>query len=941
MLRRELLQISRVVFATLFFQIAGIVPVLNAQNNQNGSNPAIYIPLTTFDYDTALFSISGPVNVLTVGANGFRAYFDLENSGISEITELQVWLLIYYLDRSGPALYEKSFSTSILPGSSNSFFLDEPLEGNGKPLDGVIVPFKVTFADNTFWNLTENYLAKNGRNSNGTSRSNSNESGNPMRTTGSEPYLNGRNRPGTEPAIAGRVLDAVQMSEQIRLDGVLDEEAWKRAEPATGFLQSEPIEGIRASENTEVFVLYDENTLYIGANLYDSDPGGILGYQKQRDEGLWSDDRFMWIIDTFMDGRTGYFFETNPAGLLGDGLIGSSGGGRGGGGGGFFGGGGGGGGVNKSWDGIWNIETSIHEKGWTAEISIPFQTLNFDPENDVWGINFQRTIRRKNEELRWSGHKRNQSLTRPVHAGRLNGIRGISQGLGLEIKPYATLGRSNTPNIIEDGIFLPNPEDPTDDPREIGLDISYNITSSLRSAISVNTDFAEVEVDQRRVNLTRFPLFFQEKRDFFLEGSSVFGFSPRSGVTPYFSRRIGLTEGEQIPVIVGGRLAGTVGRNEIGLIQVRTDENIHAEAPVEDFTVARIKRSLFEQSSIGAIYTRRASEAFSGENALVDRHTVGADVNLFTSKFLGDKNLQFEGFYVWHTDPEDPEREGTPTLNDLSARGFSINYPNDLLNSRVSYRELGEDYNPSLGFVRRNGFRRVEPSIGINPRPDFIPWLRRIRFRGQWRHLWDMSNRLVTRNIQYTVFNPRFESGDSFSVQYNQNLELLDEEFEISDGIFVPVGEYSYNEWKITAFSAGKRQISGFFNLSFGDFWSGEKLQYSVNLSLRPFPGLNLESMFSANDVTLPQGNFKTNLYRFESGFFPTPWTSLISSLQYDDVSEVVGLFAKLRWIVKPGNDLFLVYTHNWRNLSDSIWKFDTKTLSQGAASKINFTHRF
>jgi hypothetical protein len=939
MMLRVFIQISRVVCATLFFQITGIVPVLHAQNIQTGSYPATYIPLTTFEYDTALFEISGPVNVLVTEKNGFRAYFDLENSGQSEITELQVWLLVYYRGRSEPALFEKSFSTSILPGSSNSFFLDETLKGDGEPVDGVIVPLKITFADNTIWNLSDNYLANDNVKGNGTSRSNDNGSRYSKRSIGSEPYLNERNRPGAETANASRVLDAVQITEQINLDGVLDEEVWKTAEPATGFLQTEPVEGVRASEITEVFVLYDEKNLYIGANLYDSDPNGILGFQKKRDEGLWSDDRFMWIIDTFLDGRTGYFFETNPAGLLGDGLIGS-GGGRGGHGG-FFGGGGGGGGVNKSWDGIWNVETSIHDQGWTAEIRIPFQTLNFDPENDVWGINFQRTIRRKNEELRWSGHKRNQPLTRPVHAGRLNGIRDISQGLGLEIKPYATLGRSNTPNIIEDGIFLPNPEDPTDDPREIGFDISYNITSSLRSAISVNTDFAEVEVDQRRVNLTRFPLFFQEKRDFFLEGSSVFGFSPRSGVTPYFSRRIGLTEGEQIPVLFGGRLAGTVGRNEIGLIQVRTDENVHAEAPVEDFTVARIKRSLFEQSTIGAIYTRRSSDALNEESAFVDRHTVGADFNLFTSKFLGDKNLQFEGFYIWHTDPEDPEREGTPILNDLSARGFSINYPNDTWNSRISYRELGEDYDPSLGFVRRNGFRRVEPNLGFNPRPDFIPWLRQLRFRGQWRHLWNMSNQLVTRNIQYTVFNPRFESGDSFSVQFNQNFELLDEEFEISDGLFIPAGEYSYNEWRIFAFTAGKRPVSGFFNVSFGDFWSGEKLQYSVNLSLRPFPGLNLESMFSVNDVTLPQGDFKTKLYRFESGFFPTPWTSLIGSLQYDDVSEVVGLFTKFRWIVNPGSDIFLVYTHNWRNVGASIWDFDTRTLSQGAASKINYTYRF
>ncbi len=923
------MQIYRSVFIFTILTFAAFANQLHAQNNHNGSHAATYIPLTTFEYENAPFSIPGPVNVLTVGEDAFRAYFDLENSGSSEIKELQVWLMVYYQGRSDPALFEKTFSTSILPGSTLNFFWDQPLNEWEVPVDGTIVPLKITFADRSVWNLLENHLA------------NGNANGHRVLSNENEPSSNNRISRRTGPVAAARNLEAVHITGQIRIDGVLDEEVWQRAEPATNFLQTEPTEGLEASEHTEVYVLYDEKNLYLGANLFDSDSDGILGYQMKRDEGLSSDDRFMWIIDTFLDGRTGYFFETNPAGLLGDALIGSSGGRRGGGGGGFFGGGGGGRGTNKSWDGIWTVETTIHDQGWTAEIRIPFQTLNFDPANDAWGINFQRTIRRKNEELRWSGHKRNQPLAQPIHAGRLTGLKNISQGSGLEIKPYATLGTSNTPNIIDEGVFMPNPDKQSDDPKEIGLDISYNITSSLRGALSVNTDFAEVDVDQRRVNLTRFPLFFQEKRDFFLEGSSLFSFAPNNDVTPFFSRRIGLTEGEQIPVIFGARLTGTVGRNEIGFLQVRTDKNSLALAPVEDFSVARIKRSFFDQSTAGMIYTRRASEAFNDEPALDDRHTVGADLNLNTAKFLGDKNLQFEAFLVWHTDPKDPEREGVPTFNNLSARGLRLNYPNDVWTSSVSYRELGDDYDPSIGFVRRNGFRRVDPNIGFNPRVPAISWLRQLRFRGNWRHFWDMSNNLVTRNIQYTILNPRLESGDSFSVQFNQNLELLDEEFEINDGIILPIGEYSYSEWRITAFTARKRPVAGFFNVTIGDFWTGTRLQYSANVDVNLVPGLTLEGSYEVNDVTLPEGDFKTNLYRFEGGFFPTPWSSLTSSIQYDDISEVIGFFAKLRWTVNPGNDIFMVYTHNWRNIGNSIWDFDTETLSRGAISKINYTHRF
>ena len=919
----------QVSLAVMVFYLIDWVQSSYAQTIRNGSQPVSPIPLTTLQLENVPFTISGPGNFLAFGEES-RVFFEIKNTGVSEITGLHIWLMIYYQERTGPVLFERTFSTSMLPGSSKSLNWDVPLEYSGMPVDGLIVPFRIDFSDGTDWNINEYYLANGSR------------FDEPSVGSGLPPI--GPGRPGPIPVLTVKSMDAVQLSGQISLDGVLDEEVWKSAKPATGFLQSEPTEGLAATEITEVYVLHDENNLYIGANLYDSDPGGVLGYQKKRDEGLSSDDRFMWIIDTFLDGRTGYFFETNPAGLLGDGLIGSTGRAGGGGVGIFFGtdgGGGGGGGrgaVNKSWDGVWTVATSIHDKGWTAEVRIPFQTLNFDPAKDAWGINFQRTIRRKNEEVRWSGHKRNQRLTSPVHAGRLNGLQGISQGIGLEIKPYAVLGRQNVPNIIDDGVLLPNPADRTATPSDVGLDISYNITSSLRGAVSVNTDFAEVEVDQRRVNLTRFPLFFQEKRDFFLEGSSSFSFSPRNGVTPYFSRKIGLSEEGQIPILFGARLGGTIGRNEIGIIQVRTDEKLSADVPVEDFSIARIKRSIFQQSSAGLIYTRRASNGINGEPALKDRHTVGTDINLVTSKFLGNKNLEFDGFLVWHNDPE---RGGTATFNDLSARGLRINYPNDFFAGNVSYRELGEDYDPALGFVTRNGFRRAESRLSINPRPEFISAIRQVKFWHQWRYFWDMSDRLVTKNIKIAFFELIFADGDNLELALNRNFELLDEAFEIHDGITIPVGEYSFDEWEISGWGARQRPVSGQYIFRWGDFWSGKREHYSFSVNVKPFPGINIATTYQYNDVTLPQGDFKTNLYQIEGGLHLTPWSSFASSLQYDDVSEVIGLFAKYRWIVNPGNDFFFVYTQNWKNLGDNVWDFDTKLLSRGATSKINYTHRF
>ncbi len=709
--------------------------------------------------------------------------------------------------------------------------------------------------------------------------------------------------------------------EGIHLDGHLDEQIWYRATPATGFLQEEPDEGAPATEETAVYVLYDASDLYIGAILYDSAPDGILAYQKQRDAGLGTDDRFMWILDTFLDGRTGYFFEINPAGLMGDGLLGA---------GGHF-------GVNKSWDGIWEARVARRADGWSAEIRIPFRTLNFRPDQDTWGINFQRTVRRKNEETRWNGHRRNQQLFRPVHAGRLTGLQGMTQGLGLEAKPYAVAGYRNTPAD----------SDPTEFPADAGFDLSYNVTPSLRTALSVNTDFAEVEVDQRRVNLTRFPLFFPERRDFFLEGSGVYSFAPRNGVNPYFSRQIGLAEGEPVPVTYGARLGGQAGRYELGFFQVRTgtDERFSEDdvpspymLPSEDFTVARVKRTLFRQSSIGAIYTRRATSRIDGQDPLRDGHTLGADLDLFTSRFLGNKNLQFEAFFVWHNERA---LDITSTFGDRSARGIRINYPNDIWRIHSSYREFGDYWDPAVGFTRRNGFRRLQPTITFAPRPGGIPSIRQLEFEVQFEYLTDISWNLETRKTDFKPLAIRFESGDRFDVQITQLFERLDEGFEIREGVTIPVGNYNTWEWQVSAHTAGRRVISGRVELSGGEFWSGNRMRYGAGVTVKPRAGVSVTPEFERNDVNLPEGDFSTHLFRLVGQWHMSPWASFMGNLQYDDVSEVVGLFTRVRWIIRPGNDLFFVFTQNWDNMSARLLDFDLATRSVGATTKINYTHRF
>jgi hypothetical protein len=718
------------------------------------------------------------------------------------------------------------------------------------------------------------------------------------------------------------IVERLGEGESIELDGRLDEDAWARAVPASGFRQTDPVEDADPSERTEVRILIDGDNLYVGAMLFDREPEGILAYQRRRDAFLFTDDAFRFILDTFLDQRTGYFFETNPAGVLGDGLLGGGGGGRGGGGGGH--------GVNKSWDGIWDVRTARTAEGWSAEFRIPFRTLNFDPGLDEWGINFERSIRRRQEDVQWNGSRRNQPVTQPIHAGRVGGLQGMSQGLGLEMIPYALGSWRNVPSA----------DDPTTYPTDVGGDLNYNLTPSLRAGLSVNTDFAEVEVDQRRVNLTRFPLFFPEQRDFFLEGSSVYEFAPRSGPRPYYSRRIGLQSGEQIPIRYGLRLGGQAGEYEMGFQHFNTADQ-PGVVESEDFTVARLKRNLFQQSSLGVIYTRRATDRDSVGVAPEDRHTAGMDLNLRTSTLFGDKNLELEAFWVWNSDRKEEGVTKDPRLGDLTARGFRLNFPNDVWEGHLSYREFGRLYNPAVGFVRRNDFKRVEPRVAWNPRTESVSWLRRFEFDVQYRYLEGLtSHEKEEESWEFGVLGLQFESGDDFNAEAQRTYERLYERFEVYDSIYIEAGEYTNWQASTRIFTASRRPVSLRGNASWGGFWNGDKKSGEASVTVRPLTGLSLSTTFEHNEVNLPQGDFTTNLARLEVGWDATPLIAFTGNIQYDDVSEVIGLFSKLRWTLRPGNDIFFVFTHNW--LRDPLAQDDEiTTLSRGATIKANYTIRF
>ena len=708
-------------------------------------------------------------------------------------------------------------------------------------------------------------------------------------------------------------FEAIEInSEQIILDGKLDEPFWKNINGINDFLMQEPIEGGKPTENTIIKIAYDENYLYIGAILYDSDPDGIKAFKMRKDAPLNTDDRFMWILDTYLDGRNAYFFEINPRGLMGDGLL-SIGQGR---------------SLNKDWDGIWRPWTYIGDFGWSTEIRIPFHTLNFDPKISTWGINFQRTVRRKNEEILWSGHKRNQGLYRPQDAGRLTGLNNISQGLGLEVVGYAKGEGSKVQN---------NPGEAYDKNGNIdgGLDINYNITTGLKASVTLNTDFAETEVDERQINLTRFPIRFPEKRDFFLEGANIYRFASSSGVYPYFSRKIGLQSGNPIPILYGGRVIGKIGKVEVAAQQVKTRGTDLVNS--EDFSVVRLKQNFLKESSIGVLYTRRHTE--NGEQLpepVQDRNTLGVDLSLNTSTFLKNQNLQFQAFAVIHN-PNTLD-EINNNIWDRSARGLRFNFPNDPWSGSLSYREFGVSYDPAVGFSRRNSFRRVEPRIRFSPILEKSSVIRELQWEISFENLMSLQWKKLTQNIRLTPLSVRFESGDEISYQIIKNYERLEYNFNIlgDNSIVIPIGDYSNWSHQIELETANYRKIVYEIELNIEGFWSGNRTEYQNNLIFRPYPGINLSLGYNHSNVNLNEGKFKANLIRFLGDFDFTPFISFSSNIQYDDISKQIGMNNRFKYTITPGSDIYFVYNHNW---FDDEGKY--KTSSMLGTSKITYTHRF
>ncbi|MGE0405769.1 MAG: DUF5916 domain-containing protein [Candidatus Korobacteraceae bacterium] len=705
------------------------------------------------------------------------------------------------------------------------------------------------------------------------------------------------------------------ITSRIAIDGLLDEEAWNTAPKIGGLIQREPRSGVEPSERTEVTLLHDADNLYIGVICYDSEPEKVIGTQMGRDAVLTSDDRISVVLDTYRDRRNGFYFSTNPAGALVDGLIFAN------------------GQSNAYWDGIWNVRARRTPQGWSAEFSIPFKSLNFPSGRTVWGFNFSRNIQRKLEENRWSGAEFRTLLFQVSEAGEITNLEGLSQGIGLNLRPFAG-GRWLHTSANGDNRLIGKP----------GFDMFYNVLPSLKLTATVNTDFGETEVDARQINLSRFSVLFPEKRTFFLEDAGVFSFAstgidpppgvPNTGaeVIPFFSRQIGLLNGAEVPLDFGLKLTGKVGRTDIGFLNVRTREISLPDLPLvprKDFFVGRVRRNLFRQSFIGGIYTE-------GNPALTSSsRTAGADLRLATTNFLGlSKNLIVD-LYALKSMNEHIQTD------DLSY-GIAAQFPNDRYIAQFILREIPQGFQPGLGFVQRRNVRLMRVGASFNPRPKKLLNLQQMFHDVYYTRFTQLDNGLLASSQFYaTMVDWHFRTGDSVHGVFDidHSYERLFSPFTIFPGVVLPIGEYEFTRFRFNVVSAAKRRLQGSFATTFGEYWSGSANTFQTGITYKVPPRFTISLNTNQTFASLPQKNFVARIFSSQINYTATPFLTFYNLIQYDNQSRNLGWQSRVRWTLQPGNDLFIVFSQGW--IQDPAARYEFVAQDRRLATKFQYTLRF
>jgi hypothetical protein len=678
----------------------------------------------------------------------------------------------------------------------------------------------------------------------------------------------------------------------IALDGRLDEPAWKSAQ-SFELTQQSPRPGQPVSFKTEVRVVVANDAIYFGFVCHDPNPKAIAVHTQRRDGDQTGDDSVAIVLDTYGDRRTGYYFQINATGARVDGLISGP------------------EGASLDWDGIWDAKTARTVDGWTAEIVIPARTLSFTPGLDSWGVNVQRFIPRERVTLRWASATLDSFLYDLSRAGVVTGLGGLEQGKGVEIAPYAT-GKTRQ---FYDG-------SPRNWQGAMGGDVTWKITPQLVSVFTANTDFAETEVDARQINLTRFPLFFPEKRAFFLEGANqyTFGLGLGEQFIPFFSRNVGLLDGAQIPLYGGVKLNGRVGNWNVAFLDVQTREAVVPKQVVNDLGLpspvvtstnllaSRVSYDLNEHLRVGAMVT-------NGDPEGLRRNTLGGiDAVWRTSKFMGDKNF-FVGAWAATTQGDLPQ-------GGKSAWGFKVDYPNDLLDCQINMNQYGEAFDPLLGFLPRPGTRQTDLGCSYQPRPSkdgALRWIRQAFVENEYSRVTNWQGVLESWEYFMAPINIRMESGDRFELNWDPHGETLLAPFEVSPGVIIPAGSYTFNRWRAEGQSSPHRPLQFGNTTWFGEFYDGHLVQQANYLKwTSPRGRLQLEVSTENDFAHMPEGNFVQKLWQLQGAYAWNPNLVLTSFIQYDTDSQNVGTNTRLRWTLKPGNDLFLVWNRNWQRLIPS-----------------------
>lgn len=677
----------------------------------------------------------------------------------------------------------------------------------------------------------------------------------------------------TEPASQRPTLTATRVATPPVLDGeVLGDAAWSLAVAATGFRQTTPDEGEPATERTEVFLVYDDETLYVGVICHDREPEGIIVSDSRRDASLSETDSFQLIFDTYADRQGGFVFGTNPAGIEFDGQVtGTPSGGL-----------SSGNSFNRNWDAAWEVRAAIGDYGWSAEFAIPFRSLRFPREGGAWGVNFQRNIRRRNESAYWAPLPRQFNLYWVSLAGDLEGLEPPKQRT-IQLTPYV-LGESSRERIA-------GADDETDE--NLGLDFKYGLTPSLTLDATINTDFAQVEADEQQINLDRFNLFFPEKRPFFLENSGLFNVGVPTEVELFFSRRIGLGPGgQEIPIDAGLRLSGKAGSNNIGLLYMRADE-VSGVAPENDFVVARYSRDLPNRSSVGAIVVdRQGSGPFSfGED---ENRTYGVDGRWGIGEYGA-----VQGFYA-QTDT--PGLEG-----DDHAFRVGGTYDSEEWSTSLYYSEVGENFNPEVGFLRRSGYRKPEFRVLYRFRPDDWWGIQELRPHISYSGFWNFDDFQET-GFLHVDNHWEFKSGLEFHTGINFRHEGVTEPFEIAEGVVVPVGTYKDEEAQLVFFTNRGAPVGFESRLVVGGFFGGDRVAFTPEFRFRVGETFNTEIEWAHNDIDLPWGSFKTNLGRMRLTYSFTPRVFLQGLVQYNDRADEWAANLRFAWLQDANTGFFVVY---------------------------------